>query len=296
MKHLFIIAAVIALAGCGTVRKVETGSNTVGERFTMHLEGPWNHVDFPGIKPGQVWTMEGVTVDELVIYSGIKDGQVMHPENSAQSKKQNVVFRSNMPTEQIVSMFEGVFTRDDSIFKLMRVEPSTFGGKKGFLFEFERIRKTDNLRQLGFGYGAVDNGELFSLVYIAPALTFFPRHQARVEAIAHSAFIKPVAGSSSAASSLPPPTKVALRSQSREPSSLVTPTTQTLPSASAAPAITAQSSPTTLPSSPPVTSGKQSPVSASKEDRLKELKQLFEKGLVTKENYLDQQRRILDAP
>ena len=216
MKYLAIIAAIIALAGCGTVRRVETGSNTVGERFTMHLEGPWNHIDFPGVKPGQLWTMEGVTVDELIIYSGIKDGQVMHPENTAQSKKQNVVFRSHMPTEQIVSMFEGIATRDDSIFKLLRIEPSTFGGKKGFLFEFERIRKTDNLRQLGFGYGAVDNDELFALVYVAPALTFFPRHQARVEAIAHSAFIKPKAGSSLVASSLPPPTRVAIRARERE--------------------------------------------------------------------------------
>jgi hypothetical protein len=217
MKHLLIIAAVIFLAGCGTVRKVETGSNTVGERFTMHLDGPWNHVDFPGIKPGQVWTMEGVTVDELIIYSGIKDEQVMHPSGSGQGKKQNVVFRSTMPTDQIVSMFEGIFTRDDSIFKLMRVTPSTFGGKKGFLFEFERIRKKDNLRQLGFGYGAVDNGELFALVYVAPALTFFPRHQARVEAIAHSAFIKPVAGSTPAALSLPPPVKVVVRSKEWRP-------------------------------------------------------------------------------
>lgn len=296
MKHLLIIAAVIALAGCGTVRKVETGSNTVGERFTMHLDGPWNHIDFPGIKPGQLWTMEGVTVDELIIYAGIKDGQVMHPENSAQSKKQNIVFRGNMPTEQIVSMFEGIFTRNDSIFKLMRVEPSTFGGKKGFLFEFERTRKKDNLRQLGFGYGAVDSGELFALVYVAPALTFFPKHQARVEAIAHSAFIKPVAGSNSGAGSLPPPTKVAIRAQGREPSALAasSPPLPTLPAAAPTAAISAVPSNSTPSTS--VANAKQTPASTSKETRLLELKQLYEKGLVTKENYLDQQRRILESP
>jgi hypothetical protein len=210
------VVLVVALAGCGTVRKVETGTNTVGERFSMHLEGPWNHVDFPGIKPGQVWTMEGVTVDELVIYAGIKDGEVMHPTGGA-GKKQNIVFRRDMPTDQIVAMFEGVYTRDDSIFKLLRVEPSAFGGRRGFLFEFERVRKHDNLRQLGFGYGAVDNGELFALVYAAPALTFFPRHQARVEAIAHSALIKPAAGAPAPAGVLPPPTKVLLRAPVRGP-------------------------------------------------------------------------------
>lgn len=202
MKRLLIIAlTVLGLVGCGTVRKVETGSHTVGERLTMHLDGPWNHIDFPGIKPGQVWTMEGITVDELIIYSGIKDGQVMHIKDGSQGKRKDIVFRSNMPTEQLVSMFEGVFTRDDSVFKLTRVQPNTFGGQKGFMFEFERIRKNDNVRQLGFGYGAVDNRELFALVYIAPALTFFNKHKATVNAIARSVVIKPGASASTALSS-----------------------------------------------------------------------------------------------
>ncbi|RKT60633.1 hypothetical protein DFR40_0772 [Azonexus fungiphilus] len=210
MKYLIVMVAVVVLAGCGSVRKVETGTNKVGERFSMQLEGPWNHVDFPGIKPGQLWTMEGITVDELIIYAGIKDGQVMHPDNAAQTKKQNVVFRRDMPTEKIVSMFESVMTRDDSVFKLLRIEPSSFAGRKGFLFEFERIRRNDNLRQLGFGYGAVDDGELFALVYVAPALTFFPRHQARVEAIAHSALISPPVGAAAPVAILPPPVRVSI--------------------------------------------------------------------------------------
>lgn len=45
------------------------------------------------------------------------------------------------------------------------------------------------IRLLGVGFGAVDKGELFSLLYNAPALTFFPRHRARVEAIAKTAVI-----------------------------------------------------------------------------------------------------------
>lgn len=211
MKKILLLIALLSLAGCASVRKVETGVNNIGERLSIHLEGPWNHLDFPGIKPAQVWTMEGLTIDELLIYSGIKDGQVMHPENPANSKKKNVIFRGNMQTDEIVSMFESMLTRDDSVFNLLRVEPSTFGGKKGFLFEYERIRKIDNVLQLGFGYGAIDNGELFALVYTAPALTFFPRHKARVEAIAHTAHIKPNGNSTYVASQLAPPTKLTLQ-------------------------------------------------------------------------------------
>lgn len=232
MKLILLIVAIVGLSGCATVRKVETGVNTVGERFSMHLDGPWNHLDFPSIKPGQVWTMEGITVDELLIYSGIKDGQAMHPEYAASSNKKNIVFRKDMPTEELVAMFESVLTRDDSIFKLKRIEPSAFGGKKGFLFEFERIRKFDNVQQLGFGYGAVDKEELFAMIYLAPALTFFPRHQARVEAMAHTARIKSDGPASAQTGQLPPPAKVLLRSSAS--SAAVITTSQAAPQAAPA--------------------------------------------------------------
>lgn len=186
MKNILFVVLVAVLAGCGSVRKVESGTVSVGERLTLHIEGNWNHLDFPGIRPAQLWTMEGVTVDELLIYAGIVDGQAMHPQPGANVKKQNVVFRSNMPLEEVVSMFESLLTRDQSAFKLTKVAPYPFAGKKGIRFEYERIRKTDSVVQNGIGFGAIDKGELFAMIYQAPRLTFFPRHKARVESIAKS--------------------------------------------------------------------------------------------------------------
>lgn len=191
MKNwLLIVVMATLLAACGTVKKVESGKQNVGERMSASIEGAWNHVDFPGIKPASVWTMEGVTIDELLIYSSIKDGQAMHPEYAANTQKKNFVFRSAMQSEDIVAMFDGVLTREGSTFKLLKLEPFAFGGKKGFRFEFERTRKFDNVQQLGVGYGATDRGELFAMIYYAPRLTFFPRHQARVEAIAKTVRIE----------------------------------------------------------------------------------------------------------
>lgn len=178
------------VAACGTVRKVESGTHAVGERLAVNIDGSWNHVDFPGIKPAQMWTMEGVTVDEFLIYPGIKDGEAMHPEGPANGRKKNFVFRSAMQTEDIVALFEGVLSRDDANFKLLKLEPYRFGGKNGFRFEYERIRKIDNVQLRGVGFGAVDGGELFALLYHAPRLAFFPRHQAQVEAIAKGVHIK----------------------------------------------------------------------------------------------------------
>ncbi len=190
MKKLLALLLLLCLTACGTVKKVESGTNTIGDRLSVTIDGSWNHLDFPGIKPAQLWTMEGVPIDEFLIYSGIKDGQPMHPESPSGSKQQNFVFRSAMQTEEIVAMFEGVLSRGNATFKLIKLEPYRFGDRNGFRFEYERIRKIDNVQQRGIGFGAVDKGELFALIYHAPRLSFFPRHQARVEAIAKSVSIK----------------------------------------------------------------------------------------------------------
>jgi hypothetical protein len=189
MRLLFLAVIALLLASCASVKKVESGSRTVGERMTVVLDGEWNHLDFPGLRPAQVWTMEGLAVDEFLIYSGIKDGERMHPPGGGSGKK-DFVFRSGMQNEEAVALLEGVLSRDDATFKLLRLAPYTFGGKKGFRFEYERIRKVDNVQLRGVGFGALDKGELFALVYHAPRLTFFPRHLPRVEAIAQTVTIR----------------------------------------------------------------------------------------------------------
>jgi hypothetical protein len=178
------------LGGCVSVAKVEPGTRAVGDRLTVHLDGAWNQINAPGLGPAQIWTMEGLTVDRLMIYSGIRDGEVVHAEGPAASKLKSFSFRSSMQPHEIVSMFEGMLTRDGSSFKLSKLEPAKFGGLNGFHFEYAVIRKQDNVQLSGFCYGSVSRGELFAVLYIAPRLGFFPRHAPQADQISRSALIK----------------------------------------------------------------------------------------------------------
>jgi hypothetical protein len=185
MRKLLVVFGLVALSGCATVNKMESGNQNIGERMTLTLEGAWNHVALPNQGPAQTWTMEGLPVDVLLIYSGLKDGQAIHGPDAAGQKSFN--FRAQMQPDEIVALFEGFLARDGSEFKL---EPSAFGGEKGFRFEYALTRKADGVTLSGFGYSAVSKGELFALVYQAPRLTFFSRHKDRVEQIARSARVK----------------------------------------------------------------------------------------------------------
>jgi hypothetical protein len=188
VRNLLIVVILAALSGCATVNKMESGSQNIGERMTLTLEGAWNHVALPGQGPAQTWTMEGLPVDVLLIYSGLKDGQAIHRATSSGQKSFN--FRASMQPDEIVGLFEGFLTRDGSQFQMTKLEPANFGGEKGFRFEYALTRKVDGVTLSGMGYSTVSRGELFALVYQAPRLTFFSRHKERVERIARSAQVK----------------------------------------------------------------------------------------------------------
>ena len=192
MRMLLGLLVLIALGGCVSVAKVESGDRAVGERMAVTLEGAWNKVSWPNQGPAEIWTMEGTPVDQLLLYSGIKNDQVVHaePAGAANAQRKSFRFRSNMQPDDIVSMFEGMLTRDGSRFKLAKLEPTPFGGLKGFRFDFDLTRKIDNVQLKGMGYGVVSKDELFAIVYMAPQLAFFPRHVAKVEQIGRSARIR----------------------------------------------------------------------------------------------------------
>lgn len=183
MRSLALSVVLLLAAGCASVNKIESGERRVGERLVIQLEGAWNHVDAPGIGPAQIWTMEGMPIDQLLIYSGLKDGEAIH---AAGGRGKTFSFRSSMQPDEIVSLFEGMLTRDGSSFKLLKLEPVAFG-ERGFRFEYTLVRKVDNVELAGLGHGTVSKGQLFAIVYSAPRLTFFPRHQSRVEQMVRSA-------------------------------------------------------------------------------------------------------------
>jgi hypothetical protein len=193
MKRIFLALLVVVLTGCATAVKIDSGEHTVGNRLVFNLDGAWNQVKLPNAGIAETWTMEGLPIDQLLVYSGVKDSEeiVGTPMNaSTEAQKRKLAFRSSMRPDEIVSLFEGMFIRDGSAFTLVKLDPANFGGRKGFRFECSVTRKVDGARLSGIGYGVVDAGELFAIVYVAPRLTFFPRHEKRVELMAGSATVK----------------------------------------------------------------------------------------------------------
>ena len=191
MKKVILILLVGLLSSCANVVKVESGEFKVSEHMSLTLTGAWNQLKAPSLKPAIVWSMEGVTVDQLLIYSDIKEGDTLVPNGLFDSEKnKKFIFHSTMDFSQIASLFEAKFTADGSIFNLDKIEPKVISKQKGVKLEFSVIRKTDNVKMQGLAYCVVFNNQLYALIYQAPKLTFFKLYQEDVEKMASTIIVR----------------------------------------------------------------------------------------------------------
>jgi hypothetical protein len=187
IRTLGLAVAVAILAGCAAVTKVETGRATIRDAMTVQVDSPWNRFERGVADDTTVWTQEGITVDALQFYAGLKDGDLIAPTPKDLPDPKPLAFKSNMRPEQIAALFEALHTRDGSRFELVTIGPDQFVGTNGFRFEFNVTRKVDEVRLRGVAFGAVKQGKLYLISYTAPRLVFFEKYRPQVEAIARSA-------------------------------------------------------------------------------------------------------------
>ena len=182
-----LFAAVALTAGCAQMANVASGEVVLKDRLAVQVDRPWNQFERGLADNTMTWTRDGVTVDSLRFYIGLKDGELIAPTPAEPKGQRPLAFRASMQAAEVVELFEGLYSRGGSSFKLEKLSPDTFVGTPGFRFEFTALRKADDVRLRGVGWGAVRNGELFAITFTAPRLAFFPQHAPSAEAVARSA-------------------------------------------------------------------------------------------------------------
>jgi hypothetical protein len=191
MKKILAIGVGLLLAGCAAVVKVE-GDQVLNNKMAVKLPEAWNRLNYPG-QPYAVWTQEGASLDQLRLWAGLPAGKqiVTLPASPAGQKAPRVpTFTGEMSPDQLVSLFEIMYSADGSQVKITRIEPGSFAGAQGVRFEFlVTVKKTD-LQVRGMGWAAVRNNELYAATYHAPELAFFKRLAPKAEAVLKTAAIQ----------------------------------------------------------------------------------------------------------
>jgi len=193
IRRLLLVGLLAFLAGCAQVSKVAAvadGTVTVRDRLVVVVPDEWNQFERGPNPQATTWTHEGIFVDALTFWVGLKDGELIAPTPNQPSGLKPLAFKAGMQSAELADLLQGLWTRDGSVFTLESIEPHSFVGAAGFRLRYSLVRKIDEVRMRGTAWGAVRNGELFVVNFTAPHLTFYDRYLPRAEAIVQSARVK----------------------------------------------------------------------------------------------------------
>jgi hypothetical protein len=192
MNYVYRIAAAVALATMATApvqagwKLIEPAKQVIVAKSTMKVTPgeQWNRWTYKPVKKGEVWTLDGVALNELYFVSGLIAGETIYRETN---KKDNPLpkFRTGMQLTDIPELFESSnrVVLGLSTFTVSGAEPFKFGAHDGIKFSYEFTRADSALTRKGVAVGTIVQNKLHLISYTSPSLYYFDRDRAKAEAI-----------------------------------------------------------------------------------------------------------------
>lgn len=194
-RSVLALLLAVLVAACASISKVE-GEQVVNGRLVVTVPAAWNKVSDPWEGgPYDTWTQEGIPLDHLRLWAGVKPGKALVAKPTVllrapgEKDARYPTFSAGLPPDKLVSLFEALYANEGAV-EVTRVEPAVFAGEKGVPFEFTLARRADDVTLKVVGWVAVHKDELFAATFAAPRLTFFSKLLPMAEAVVKTARIR----------------------------------------------------------------------------------------------------------
>lgn len=187
-----VLAAAIAspaLAGWKLVPHAQPIAVAKGT-LTVTPGEDWNRQSSRPIPKGELWTLDGLGLNELYFVSGLIPGETIYKDTKKKDRPLPQ-FRAGAQLTDIPELFESSnrVVLNTSMFQITGVEPTTLGGQPGVKFAYEYAVEGSPLTRKGIAAGTISAGKLYLISFTAPSIHYFERDKARVEALMASARI-----------------------------------------------------------------------------------------------------------
>lgn len=148
----------------------------------------WNRNTYRPIKKGELWSLDGLGLNELYFVTGLIAGEPLYRELDKKNKPLPKMGKSLQLTD-IPDFFESSqrVALGTSLFQLTGTEPAKFAGNDGVRFTYEYAVQGNPMKYRGVAQAAMIKGQLYLISFTAPAIHYFERDRARAEAIMASA-------------------------------------------------------------------------------------------------------------
>lgn len=156
-------------------------------KMTVTPAQDWNRWSERPSKRGEIWTLDGTSLNELTFMAQIANGEPLYRERD---KKNNPLpkFKSDMLPTDLVELFEAssrIILRT-SLFEVTNVEPTKISGKDAVRFSYRFVTRGDELARQGEAVAANVGGKLYLANFVAPSIHYYERDLPKFRALANS--------------------------------------------------------------------------------------------------------------
>ena len=194
-RQILACGAAVLLAFAGSPAQAgyslvsHDGAVTAGA-FTVRAGEDWNRDSRHPVKKGEVWTLDGPSLNELYFVSGLAAGETLfrdlHKKDQPLPK-----MAANMALTDIPEFYESSvrLALNTSLFEIGSVAPDKIDGHDGVRFTYRYVVQGAPLVRQGVAVATLVKGQLYLISFAAPKTFYFDRDAPRALAIMASAKI-----------------------------------------------------------------------------------------------------------
>jgi hypothetical protein len=148
----------------------------------------WNSDSRRPIKKGEVWTLDGSSLNELYFVSGLAAGETIFRDID-KKRRPLPKMAANMGLTDIPDFFESSarIALNTSLFEVSNVSPTKLSGQNGIKFSYRYAVQGAALVRNGVATATLVKGQLYLINFVAPNTYYFERDAPKAEVIMASA-------------------------------------------------------------------------------------------------------------
>ena len=191
IKKIFIISFFLILISCQSDKTyilVEPGKVEINKIYSVNTNMKWSQFQEREYN-FLFWTVDGYTLQRIVFFKPLEDGQSLFDYDSLFTKKneKRPTFNSKMNKFEIKEFFENciIWSREFTSFETTDIKNYKIGETEGVSFDIKAQNEL-GLNYKGFAVVGIKNNKLYSIYFIATEMEFYDRYKKEAEEIISS--------------------------------------------------------------------------------------------------------------
>jgi len=175
------LACAALVGACAQYTLVGTERRSVGGAFSVAPQIEWSAFEEG---PLDVWTVDGTSLQSVRFATGLEDGASLFRPRGADSPMP--AFRSDMTAIEVMELVVESLKRVGAAnVRAHELRPAAFGTLSGFRFDLT-LASQEGLEYRGLATGAVGEGRLLLVLFLATREHYFERYRPPVERMLES--------------------------------------------------------------------------------------------------------------